>query len=213
MDYSHILWDFNGTVLDDVSVGIEAINALLRRRGMKPLESKEEYRHHFRFPIEDYYRSVGFDFSKDPYDVLAHEWVREYRMREHEAPLHGEVSETMDYIKSLGIPQILFSATQKTMLLEQVKALGLEGNFEEILGSDNIYAEGKVSLGTAWVQRVRPRRALLIGDTEHDAFAARTMGIKCVLIAQGHRSAADLSATGFPVFSSLKVWRKAEFGL
>lgn len=206
MDYSHILWDFNGTLLDDVTIGIESINALLRRRGLKPLESKEEYQKHFRFPIEDYYRSVGFDFDKDPYDLLAHEWVAEYRARERTAPLCQGAKEALEYIQSRALPQILFSATQKTMLCEQIEDLNIASYFTEILGSDNIYAEGKTALGVAWVQRAQPRRALLVGDTEHDADAAKAMGIDCVLIANGHRAAARLRATGCPVFPTLPAW-------
>ena len=56
MKYSHIIWDFNGTILDDVSIGIEAINMLLLRRGLKTIDSVDEYRRIFGFPIKDYYR-------------------------------------------------------------------------------------------------------------------------------------------------------------
>lgn len=203
MKYSHILWDFNGTVLDDVGIGIETINLLLRSRGLPPLTGREEYHRHFRFPIEEYYRSVGFDFEKDPYAVLAHEWIAEYRARERTAPLCPGAAEALAYVKSRKIPQILFSATQREMLVQQVEALGIGGYFDWILGTENIYAEGKISIGKGWVEAVRPARALLIGDTEHDAEAAREMGIECVLIAQGHQSEETLNATGCPVLPDL----------
>ena len=58
MDYTHILWDFNGTILDDVSVGINAINVLLKRRKMPIIFSQEEYRAKFCFPVIDYYLSL-----------------------------------------------------------------------------------------------------------------------------------------------------------
>lgn len=206
MTYSHILWDFNGTLLDDVGIGMEAINALLGRRGLPLLRTRAEYHRHFRFPIEEYYRSVGFDFSKDSYDALAHEWVAEYRIREAAAPLCLGAKEGLEYIKAQNIPQILFSATQRQMLTEQVSALGIGPYFDEILGNDNIYAAGKTEMGHRWAERVRPRRALLVGDTEHDARAAASMGIDCVLIAQGHQSSATLSATGCSVFESIPQW-------
>ena len=120
MQYSHILWDFNGTLLDDVGLGLECINLLLASRSLPPVPHRDAYRRHFRFPIRDYYASVGFDFSKDPYDILAHEWIDLYRAREDTCPLYDGVVELLEYIRSGGTPQILFSATQREMLLAAV---------------------------------------------------------------------------------------------
>ena len=207
MQYSHILWDFNGTLLDDVGLGLECINLLLASRSLPPVPHRDAYRRHFRFPIRDYYASVGFDFSKDPYDVLAHEWIDLYRAREDTCPLYDGVVELLEYIRSVGTPQILFSATQREMLLGQTDGLGITHLFDEILGSTDIYAEGKVALGKAWMERTRPARALLIGDTVHDAQAAAEMGIECLLVAQGHHSPETLAATGNPVVSDLAAVR------
>lgn len=203
MNYSHVLWDFNGTILDDVSIGMESINVLLRSRGLRPLSSVEEYHRYFRFPIEEYYRSVGFDFSKDPYDVLAHEWIAAYRAREKSAPLCRGAKEGLEYIKSRSVPQILFSATEKAMLSEQIAHLGIGEYFSELLGRDDVYATGKIPLGKAWIARTNPPRALLIGDTTHDALAAKEMGIECVLIAAGHQSEQTLKTAGVPVLPDL----------
>lgn len=203
MAYSHVLWDFNGTLLDDVGIGMEAINALLAPRGLPTLKTRAEYHRHFQFPIEEYYRSVGFDFTKDPYDLLAREWIVQYRAREATAPLFPGATEALTYIKQQKIPQILFSATQKEMLLQQISALGIDGWFDGVLGSDDIYARGKIHLGKAWVEAVRPPRALLVGDTVHDARAAECMGIECVLVATGHQSRETLQSCGVPVLTDL----------
>ncbi len=203
MQYSHVVWDFNGTLLDDVAVGITAINRLLSRRNLPLLNSREEYQQHFTFPIEKYYQSVGFDFTKDPYDVLAHEWIAEYRALEHTAPLYPGAVEILAYIKEEGIPQILFSATQITMLQEQIDGLKIGKYFDKILGADNIYAEGKIPIGQRWIAETKPAKALLIGDSLHDAAAAEAMGIDCILIAQGHHGVASLRTTGRPIFADL----------
>lgn len=202
MQYSHILWDFNGTLLDDVSIGIESINTLLVSRHLAPLD-REAYYRAFRFPIREYYRAVGFDFSKDPFEVLAHEWITEYRRREKTAPLCPHARQALTYIRDRGIPQILFSATQRQMLLEQTEQLGIADLFTEILGCDDVYADGKTSVGLAWVNRVKPKSALLIGDTEHDVQTAREMGIDCVLVAGGHQPESSLAALGVPVLQDL----------
>jgi phosphoglycolate phosphatase len=183
---------------------MDSINALLRPRGLPTLDSREDYQRVFRFPIEEYYRSLGFDFEKEPYDLLAHEWVAEYRKREKTAPLLDGAREVLAYLKEQGIPQILFSATQQQMLEEQVAQLGIGEFFDEILGNDDIYAVGKTQRGIDWLKRVNPARPVLIGDTLHDGETARAMGIECLLVAQGHASAEALAKTGFPVTENLR---------
>ena len=79
MKYSHIVWDFNGTLLDDIMAGIDAVNVMLAQRGLATIESVDAYRELFCFPIIKYYAKLGFDFDKeDYYSVLAPEWVAMY---------------------------------------------------------------------------------------------------------------------------------------
>ena len=57
MKYKHIVWDWNGTLLDDRWLCIEAINIVLRSRGM-PLVSNKNYRDVFCFPVIEYYEKA-----------------------------------------------------------------------------------------------------------------------------------------------------------
>ena len=61
-EYQTVVWDFNGTLLDDLGIGIASINALLARRGMPLVESHDAYHRIFCFPIREYYRRLGFEF-------------------------------------------------------------------------------------------------------------------------------------------------------
>ena len=75
MKYTHLMWDFNGTIFDDADAGIDAVNKMLKERGLEPIPSRERYKQIFNFPIEEYYGSLGFDFEREPYEVLAPIWV------------------------------------------------------------------------------------------------------------------------------------------
>ena len=68
--YTHLFWDFNGTLLNDVIPDFCTANRLLERHGLPKLNSLEEYRNVFHFPVIEYYRALGYDFSKVPYEVL-----------------------------------------------------------------------------------------------------------------------------------------------
>lgn len=78
MKYTHVVWDFNGTVLDDVEAGIRAVNDLLVARGLPCIADADAYRRVFRFPIKSYYEALGFDFKKETYEALAPQWVERY---------------------------------------------------------------------------------------------------------------------------------------
>ena len=75
MRYTHIIWDFNGTLFDDVEAGINSVNDMLSERGLKTLEDKEDYRKVFKFPIIEYYKDLGFDFEK-AHNAIYHEFVK-----------------------------------------------------------------------------------------------------------------------------------------
>ena len=80
-----ILWDWNGTLLNDVDLCFSCINRLLVSHDLKPLDTLSQYREVFTFPIEDYYKRVGFDFDKISFSMLAHEYMEDYQEKDPEA--------------------------------------------------------------------------------------------------------------------------------
>lgn len=191
--YDCIIWDFNGTILDDVGIGIESINTLLKRRGYGEISSTEEYRESFGFPIIDWYKKLGFDFSAEDYDAVANEWLAEYLSREKNAPLCLGALEVMQFFCEKGVRQVIISASEQGMLKRQIKALGVEKYFDEIVGKNDIYASGKSGIAKEW-RKNNPGEMLFIGDTDHDLETAEAIGADCVLVACGHQSFGRLAS-------------------
>ena len=206
MKYTCVAWDFNGTIMDDVKIGIDSVNVLLRKRGLKTLESREEYQRVFGFPIIDYYRRLGFDFDKEPYEEIAVEWVNEYTTREKNACAVEGVRELLEDFRQNGMKQIIISACEQGMLERNLKMLGVADFFDEICGIDNIYASSKVAIAQGWKGRNPEERVLFIGDTDHDLSAAQAMDADCVLVAAGHQSYESLmrNSHGAAVFKNMK---------
>ena len=198
--YSAVIWDFNGTILDDVDTGIRAVNMLLSERGLPSVGSKEAYREVFGFPIKSYYERLGFDFSVESYEELAPKWVALYLELVKEASLYDGVREALSLVRSCGVRQILLSATERTMLCAQLDELSLENEFDEVLGLGNIHAHSKVELAREWVRNAPKGRLLLVGDTVHDLDTARAIGADCLLVCCGHQPYDKLAATGAPVY-------------
>lgn len=203
MIHSHILWDFNGTILNDVEVGFESANILLTRHGLNELKSIEEYRKIFCFPIIDYYRKLGFDFNKNPYSELAVEWVSIYNENVYKAKLYDGIIRLLNEINKSKSPQLILSATELKMLKGQLKFLGISEYFDMVLGTGDIYAYSKEEIAINWANIVKPKNALLIGDTTHDKTVADAAGFDCILVANGHEDKQRLIETNATVVDSV----------
>ncbi len=213
MKYTHVIWDFNGTVLRDMEIGIEATNYMLRRRSLPEIGGIADYRELFGFPVQDYYARLGFDMIREDYrTVLAPEWVCEYNKRSGAAPIFDGVRELTQALREKGIHQSILSASEQEMMLTQLTSLGGADWFDEIWGTGSIHAHGKAELADAWRAEHPDAKALLLGDTDHDFEVAQRLGADCVLVAQGHQSRNRLSQCGVPVVDDL--WQVGElFGI
>lgn len=186
--YTHIIWDFNGTIYDDVDACIRSANRLLSAYGLPLVTSPEQYRSLFGFPIQNYYERMGFDFEKIPYAVLAPEWMEYYFEYSEDCTVYSDIPTVLEALHKRGMEQWILSATEVNMLRGQLEGLGILSRFDGILGLDNIHAHSKKEIGVAWKNENPDVCALMIGDTDHDAEVAAAMGIDCVLVTCGHQS-------------------------
>ena len=203
MKYTCVIWDFNGTIFDDMQAGIVSVNKMLAERGLDIIPSVEHYREIFDFPIKEYYRGLGFDFEREPYEVLAPVWVELYNQNAENAGLCPSVAETMKALRGKGIRQVIISACEINMLEYYLKKLGIREYLDEVVGLDNIHAGGKIERALEWLSNNGGERLIMIGDTTHDAETAKALGADCVLYASGHQSRKRLSACGCPMVDDI----------
>lgn len=202
---STIIWDWNGTLLNDVDICISCINRLLSDRNKPPLDLPR-YREIFTFPVKEYYVRAGFDFSEEPFEVPAHQFIQLYREEVARAGLQEGTYEILGHFKKSGYRQAVLSAMEKAFLLETMRNKGIEHFFSHIYGIDNHLAEGKTSIARHLLDTLEQRSegVVLVGDTLHDHEVASDLGIECVLVSHGHQSSERLKATGRRVVQDLE---------
>lgn len=208
--YHHIIWDWNGTLLDDLEVSIAVMNGVLARRALPGMD-RARYHALFDFPVRRYYERLGFDPRVDAFEQLSTEFIAGYDSRRLEATLHRHAAATLAAIRAAGLGQSILSAYRQETLLEIVAHFGLTPHFDEIAGLDNIHAHSKVALGRELLARLKtaPGEILLVGDTLHDFEVARELGVACALISAGHHPAERLRRTGAPVYDDLAAFAAA----
>ena len=202
--YSHVFWDWNGTLFDDVEWCINVINTMLVKRGLSTLSSVSEYHCAFCFPVIEYYRNVGFDFNKEPFDVLAAEYIGLYHSgNSGNCGLFPAAKSVLAEVWRMGITQTILSASEICNLVAQVEPFSIISYFDELLGLTDIYASSKVDVGIDYIRRKGIISAILIGDSKHDFEVAQKLGIDCMLIPNGHQSKETLLTCGVPVLDDI----------
>jgi phosphoglycolate phosphatase len=203
--YSHIIWDWNGTLLNDAWLCVEVMNIMLSHRGL-PTITLEIYRNIFDFPVRDYYLKLGYDFENESFEKVGMEFMLLYNQRQKECSLHPDAAFILDEISKLGLSQSILSAREQNELRLETMELGVYKYFDKVYGLDDHYAHGKTDVGIKLLEdlNVLKDKVIFIGDTRHDSEVADQLQIDCVLIPNGHHSFQRLLSLHKPIIHSFK---------
>ena len=75
--YETIIWDWNGTLLNDLTLCVAITNKILTNHDIGYMDEKR-YKDIFGFPITDYYRKIGVDLNKEPFELLTEKFISNY---------------------------------------------------------------------------------------------------------------------------------------
>jgi len=195
--YVHVIWDWNGTLLEDVEMCVSVINGILAGKKLPQL-TVEKYREVFTIPVIDYYNKLNFDFEEESFESIGSRFIRTYEERKYECDLYSGSLEILDTLSRKGVKQSVLSGYYQDTLNEIIKHFGLTNYFEHLVGMDNIYAGSKVANGKNLLSKINhiAGKILLIGDTCHDYEVAKEIEADCILLENGHQSEQQLKNCG-----------------
>ncbi len=198
-----IIWDWNGTLLDDCDICLMGINKLLSERGI-PEISKARYKQIFTFPVKKYYAKAGFDFSKESFDIPAIEFIDIYYDNLDKLNLFDGAIEMLQFFQDKGLKQIILSATESEYLQNTIDKFQLGHFFEQIQGTDDHFAHSKADKAKLIREQLKldDNEILYIGDTLHDLEIGEILGCKTILVSYGHQ-APDRFPNGADIIDSL----------
>lgn len=194
-NYSLIIWDFNGTLLDDVGAALNSVNDMLTRRG-KALIDLTQYREYIDVPIRHFYEQV-LDLEKEDYNDILLEYQQGYEHHVEDCGLTDFVLSALKKAKEQGIPQIVLSSSEQSQLERLLKSYGIYEYFDAVLGADDILAGSKIDRAERYIEKhcVDSKRAVVIGDLLHDCDVAQAIGSECLLLTSGHHDRARLETS------------------
>ncbi len=202
---ANVIWDWNGTLLDDTEICVETLNTVLTARNVLPV-SCEQYRDIFCFPVRDYYRKIGLDVSDDEWERISIEFHECYRELSRQAKLREGAVDVLKELTGRGIVMSIVSASNQLLLERMLVERKIDPYFEHVRGLSDLYAESKSEVGRELMATLRPTdgRNMFVGDTIHDYEVACEMNCDCVLMTGGHQSKTRLATCGCAVVDDMQ---------
>lgn len=200
-----VIWDWNGTLIDDRDIAIGAVNDTLDIYGMPHID-REKYYSFMYADVRTFY-SFLFDYDKVPYETLTGHFSHFYDERIANAHLMKNAVEALQSVKEAGVLQAIVSASHIDKILRETKSFGITEYFEEILGASDFLVNSKVERAAQFLERrgISPHRTLVVGDLLHDKDMADAIGAQCVLIPNGHQPRALHEKSGACILDDISL--------
>lgn len=206
---THLVWDWNGTLLDDTHAVIQATNAAFAEVELAPI-TLEQYREMYTIPIPRFYeRFLGRLPTEAEWERMDGIFHRYYAEQRAGCGLTTGVEELLHQWQQAGCSQSLLSMYGHEQLVPVVRGYGIEPRFVRVEGrtgpsggSKALHMERHFE-ALAGVGGIAPENSVVIGDALDDAVAAAHVGARAVLYTGGSHSRSSLEGAGVPVVDSL----------
>ncbi|MFF8840599.1 HAD family hydrolase [Streptomyces sp. NPDC015130] len=201
----HLVWDWNGTLLDDIGAVIGATNAAFAELGLETI-TLEQYRELYTVPVPKFYeRLMGRLPTDAEWTVMDGAFHRHYWARAEGCGLTAGAAELLAARQESGLTQSLLSLAPHAELIPLVRRHGIAERFVRMDGRVDASTDGKSGHMVRHLAALAlaADRVVVIGDAADDAVAAAHVGAKAVLYTGGSHSRASLERVGVPVVDSL----------
>ncbi|MEU6502405.1 HAD hydrolase-like protein [Streptomyces californicus] len=206
---THLVWDWNGTLLDDTYAVVRATNAAFAEVELEPI-TPEQYREMYTIPIPRFYeRVLGRLPTEAEWERMDGVFHRYYAEQRTACGLTAGADELLHGWQRAGRSQSLLSMYGHEQLVPVVRGYGIEPRFVRVEGrrgpsggSKALHMERHFE-ALAGVDGIVPENAVVIGDALDDAVAAAHVGARAVLYTGGSHSRRSLEGAGVPVVDSL----------
>lgn len=203
LKYKYIIWDWNGTLLNDIGASLASVNDMLAMRGREPIDINY-YKECIGVPIIRFYEKV-FDMENEDYNKIIKQYNEGYLYHLKDIGLTDGAAEALEYFRKNGAKQIIVSSSNNEQLLMNAEKYGVSDFFDAILGAGDYFAGSKIERAEVYLSEngARNDEILVIGDLQHDAEMADTLGADCILLTTGHEHPERLKSAGKPLINDL----------
>ena len=184
---TNFIFDWSGTLVDDLPPVIDATNAVLAHCG-RPMLAREDFLREFELPFARFYERLLPGQTLASLEPVFHAaFVRS----EQKATLLPHARDFLSWCKAQGHRCFVLSAAHPDHLHAQAREFALDSYFEGIHAGIRDKTEHIHHLLDH--HALRPEHTTFIGDMTHDIETARHGGVHSVAVLTGYQDAARLS--------------------
>lgn len=175
--FRHIIWDFDGTIMDTYPCIIEGFLTALKQEHVAC--SSEKIAQALRKSVKDTYEQIAQEFS------ISEQFYPNYLVAcANLEPLHATLfAGIYDLCQSLcqrGVKQYIFTHRDHASTMHLLHLHGMDHMFQEIISSDSGFARKPAPDAIYYLihkYHMNPEEVLMIGDRELDLCAGYRAGV------------------------------------
>ena len=186
--FRNLIFDWSGTLVDDLGPVIEATNAVLGKYEIAALD-RESFRRAFRLPYREFYAELlpdvsleeleahfrpAFDAAVTPVTVLPH------------------AREKLEWCSALGIRAFVLTSMDKLAFERQMDDFGFRHHFEATYSG--VQDKREIIHEILETHQLIPAETAFVGDMTHDVETARHGGVSSIAVLTGYNHAEILAA-------------------
>lgn len=185
--FKNIIFDWSGTLVDDLALTLEASNYVFSQYGKPPL-TRDEFRAEFQLPYPNYYASVlpGVDLED-----LENHFRHAFRVSVMPVYVLPHAREFLEFCHKQGIRCFILTSVDPSDFDVQCRDLGMTDFFEGIhsgIRHKDTYIHQLLAQ-----HGLLPSETAFVGDMQHDIHAAHCAGVMPVAVLTGYNDAAQLA--------------------
>jgi phosphoglycolate phosphatase len=183
----NIIFDWSGTLVDDLAPVIDATNAVLRHCG-KPVMTRDDFVREFELPFTLFYARL---LPETPLESLEPIFHQAFEISTERVTPLPHAHEFLTFCRATGRRCFVLSSAHPLHLEDQSREFGFASFFEEVYAG--VRDKTQVIHQMLENHRLDARETVFIGDMTHDVKTARHGGIRSVAVLTGYQSAGTLA--------------------
>ncbi|MDK3161960.1 HAD hydrolase-like protein [Kamptonema cortianum] len=182
MQFKNIIFDWSGTLVDDLGPVLDATNQIFNHYG-KPAWSREEFREKFFLPFPKFYTRY---LPEATMVELEHHYHRSFKCLEDNVAILPHAREFLDFCRERKYRLFLLSTIHAEHFAIQAKRLGIQDYFEHPYVQ---IIDKKLKISQIIADHgLNPRETMFVGDMQHDIDTAHHGGVTAVAVLTGYDS-------------------------
>lgn len=185
----HVVFDFDGTMVDSKYITVGILNELAEKYGFKKI--KEEEQEHFRsLSIFDRLKKIELPVYIIP--LIAVEINQKYRQSLNNLQVVKGIEGVIGALKKKGLALSIMSSNSAGNINGLLKNKNIDA-FENVYSSNHIFGKDIVIRHFLNKNKLGREEMVYIGDECRDIVACKKNGVKAIAVTWGYDSAARLA--------------------